>query len=212
MASRAAVGSSSRAAVGFRVHSGWAAFVAVSLDRNQPKILARGRPHLVESFTYRFRQPYHTAESMNIVDARAFISSVETEATRLAGKAVETILTTLQTQGHELTILALIRGSGKPLPILAKILASHALIHTADGDLFRDALAQACRKCSLENFEIKEKELTDRACNVLGLSPTLLTQKLVRLGRSIGAPWSQDEKLSTLAAWVALQAGNTAGR
>ena len=46
-----------RAAVGFRVHSGWSALVAVSLEKDGPIVLGRERVHLVEIFIYKFRQP-----------------------------------------------------------------------------------------------------------------------------------------------------------
>jgi hypothetical protein len=44
-----------QAAIGFRVHSGWAAAVAVSVEKGAPQVLARQRVHLVETFTYEFR-------------------------------------------------------------------------------------------------------------------------------------------------------------
>src|SRR5215470_5143535 len=59
-----------QAAVGFRTHSGWAAMVAVSLEKGEPVVLSRERVHLVEEFSYRFRQPYHTAEKMKLDEAR----------------------------------------------------------------------------------------------------------------------------------------------
>jgi len=65
-----------QAAVGFRVHSGWTALVAVCLEKGAPVILARQRVHLVETFTYEFRQPYHTAEKMLLGQAREFISRI----------------------------------------------------------------------------------------------------------------------------------------
>ena len=55
-----------QATVGFRTHSGWAAMVAVSVEKGAPHVLARERVHLVETFTYRFRQPYHTAAKLPI--------------------------------------------------------------------------------------------------------------------------------------------------
>src|SRR5208282_5675081 len=61
-------------AVGLRVHSGWAALVAVTLEKSQPVVLRRERVQLVETFTYQFRQPYHTAEKMPFEKGREFIS------------------------------------------------------------------------------------------------------------------------------------------
>jgi hypothetical protein len=90
--------------------------------------------------------------------------------------------------------------------VLDKVLASHALIHTADGELFREALLHASARCGLGDFRIKERELLDRAGQVLRLKGDDLMGRVTELGRSFGSPWSQDEKFATLAAWLALVA------
>ena len=197
---------SKQAALGFRVHSGWAAVVAVCLDRGLPVVLARQRVHLVETFTYEFRQPYHTAEKMPQGQAREFISRMRTESRRLAYRAVQELESRTQEQGVKLTRCGLLLASGRPLPVLEKILASHALIHTADGELFREALLRASARRRLRDFTIKEKELLDRAGQVFRAKPNELMRRVTELGRPFGAPWSQDEKFATLAAWLALAA------
>lgn len=194
------------AAVGFRVHSGWAAVVAVWLEKGAPIVLARQRVHLVETFTYEFRQPYHTAEKMLIGQAREFIERMQAEARRLAYRAIREITARTQEQGVKLTRCGLLLASGRPLPALQKILASHALIHTADGELFREALLHASARYGLQDFTIKEKELLDRAGQVFRARPKELMRRVTELGRPFGAPWSQDEKFATLAAWLALAA------
>ena len=193
-----------QAAIGFRAHSGWAVVVAVCVDRGAPVVLARQRVHLVETFTYEFRQPYHTAEKMPQGQAREFISRMRTESRRLANRAVQELESRTQEQGVKLTRCGLLLASGRPLPVLEKILASHALIHTADGELFREALLRASARCGLRDFRIREKELLDRAENVLRLKSAALMRRVTGLGRPFGAPWSQDEKFATLAAWLAL--------
>jgi hypothetical protein len=195
-----------QAAIGFRVHSGWAAVVAVCVDRGSPAVLARQRVHLVETFTYEFRQPYHTAEKMLQGQAREFISRMQAEARRLAYHAIREFRSDLQKQGLKLTRCGLVLASGRPLPVLDKVLASHALIHTADGELFREALLHASARCGLGDFRIKERELLDRAGQVLRLKGDDLMGRVTELGRSFGSPWSQDEKFATLAAWLALVA------
>jgi len=195
-----------QAAIGFRVHSGWAAVVAVCVDRGAPVVLARQRVHLVETFTYEFRQPYHTAEKMLEGQAREFISRMRTESRRLAYRAVQELESRTQEQGVKLTRCGLLLASGRPLPVLEKILASHALIHTADGELFREALLRASARRRLRAFTIKEKELLDRAGQVFRAKPNELMRRVTELGRPFGAPWSQDEKFATLAAWLALAA------
>jgi len=61
------------AAVGLRVHSGWTSLVVVALEKGKPAVLTRQRPHLVETFSYAFRQPYHTAERMSLHEAEDFL-------------------------------------------------------------------------------------------------------------------------------------------
>jgi len=201
-----------QAAIGFRVHSGWAAIVAVCVDRGSPAVLARQRVHLVETFTYEFRQPYHTAEKMLIGQAREFIARMQAEARRLACSAVRELESRTQEQGVKLTRCGLLLASGRPLPGLEKILASHALIHTADGELFREALLHASARCGLRDFTIKEKELLDRAGQVFRSKPNELMRRVTDFRRSLGSPWSQDEKFATLAAWLALASKSSPAR
>src|SRR5882762_9101127 len=200
-----------QAALGFRVHSGWAAVVAVCLDRGAPVVLARQRVHLVETFTYEFRQPYHTAEKMLEGQARQFISRMRTESRRLAYRAVQELESRTQEQGVKLTRCGLLLASGRALPVLEKILASHALIHTADGELFREALLHASARCGLRDFRIKEREVLDLAGRAFRLKPDDIMRRVTELGRSLGSPWSQDEKFATMAAWLALSASRKSG-
>jgi hypothetical protein len=193
-----------QAAIGFRVHSGWAAVVAVCLDKGAPVVLARQRIHLVDTFTYEFRQPYHTAEKMLLGQAREFVARMKAEARRLAHRAIGELESRTEEQGVKLTRCGLLLASGRPLPVLEKILASHALIHTADGELFREALLDASARCGLKEFTIKDKELLARTGQVFRAKPNELMRRVTELGRSFGAPWSQDEKFATLAAWLAL--------
>jgi hypothetical protein len=205
------VASSKQAALGFRVHSGWVAVVAVCLDKGAPVVLARQRVHLVDTFTYEFRQPFHTAEKMLLGQAREFVARMKAEARRLAYRAIGQLESRTQEQGVKVTRCGLLLASGRPLPGLEKILASHALIHTADGELFREALLHASARYGLQDFTIREKELLDRAGQVFRARPNELMRRVTELGRSLGAPWSQDEKFATLAAWVALCALRSSG-
>lgn len=193
-----------KAAVGFRVHSGWAAMVAVCVERGAPSVLARERVQFVEPFSYRYRQPYHTAEKLPLEEAREFVSGVERESQTLAYRAICNVQADLQKQDIELTRCTLLLASGRTLPSFKNILASHALIHAADGDLFREALSCAAKRCGVETVGIKEKELLDCARQMLRIQPAVLLRRVTELGKPFGAPWSQDEKFATLAAWLAL--------
>ena len=196
-----------KAAVGFRVHSGWCAAVSVCLEDAVPVVLHRERVHLVEEFTYRFRQPYHTAEKMIVAAARDFIQKAGTTARELGYRAICELRSQLEQRGYALSTAAVLLAAGKPLPQLENILASHALIHTADGELFREALTRASMRCGLEVVSVKERELAGEAAQSLGIAEETLRKHVTELGRSLGPPWSQDEKCAALIAWLALEGG-----
>jgi hypothetical protein len=192
------------AVVGLRAHSGWAALVALAVTKSAPAVLARQRVHLVKTFTYEFRQPYHTAEKLPLDEARAFISRIQAEARRLAFRAIHSLQAVLDVQGYKLIRSGLLLASGRPLPRLPQILASHSLIHAADGELFREALLHASARCGLESVTAKEREVLDATSRLLRLKPNDLSRRIVELGRPLGPPWSQDEKLASVVAWLAL--------
>lgn len=191
-----------KAAVGFRVHSGWTAFVAVSLEKGAPTVLSHQRLQLVETFSYKFRQPFHTAEKMRFKDASKFISGVRTAAEHIAYRSLHAVQLDLKKLGYQLDRVALLLASGKPLPELEKILQSHALIHTADGELFREVLRRASTRCGLQITCTRERALLERCTEAFSLKAPELLRRATELGRAFGSPWSQDEKFATLAAWL----------
>jgi len=193
-----------QAAVGYRVHSGWSAVVAVCLEKRAPLVLHRQRVHLVETFTYRLRQPYHTGERLALAAAREFIEGVREKGRELAYRAICELQSELAERDYQLTRGALLLASGKALPDLEKILSSHALIHTADGELFRECLLHASGLCGLDVVCIRERELLEQASKALRKPRPSLLRRATELGRPQGSPWTQDEKFATLAAWLAL--------
>jgi hypothetical protein len=192
------------AALGFRVHSGWACMAGVTIDGGVLRLLLCERPQLVETFTFEFRQPYHTAERMPIDEARAFIARMQTEAQSLAYRAVHSAGENLREQGYEVKRYGLLVTNARPLPELPGILASHALIHTADGEHFREALIHACGKHSLRAAIVRESEVFELACRSLQLEAGELESRMADVGRAHGSPWTKDEKLATLAAVVSV--------
>jgi hypothetical protein len=194
-------------ALGFRAHSGWTAMVGLCLEKDQPQVLLRQRPKLVQQFTYEFRQPYHTAEKMPMDTAREFVSQIESAATWLAASAIRTVQLDLRKQGYEITCFGLPVGSARPLPSFEKILLSHALVHTADGELFRRALIRACEQCHISGLTLRERELVAIACKAWKVDKNDLLVRLAKLGKPMGPPWSQDEKFAAMAAWLALLGG-----
>jgi hypothetical protein len=193
------------AALGFRAHSGWAALVAVAGTPRSPAVLIRRRIGLVDPSVRGTKQPYHEAEGKNLPKAREIIGRCSSDASKLAGKAFREVVAELGRNGHRVAGCGLLLASGRPLPALEAILASHALIHTADGELFRDALAGASEECGVPVTRVREKELLQRVTADLRISTDELQLAIRELGRSLGPPWTQDEKFAALAGWLALE-------
>jgi hypothetical protein len=192
------------AALGFRVHSGWAAAVVLGGPVDAPVVIDRRKIQLVKVFSYAYRQPYHTAKQMPLKDAKEFIAGVQSDAKRLALSSLRSLQADLAEGDFQIVRSALLLASGRALPGLEQILASHALTHTADGELFRDSLRAACALCHLPVEGIREKELFATASEAFSIQAAALTRRVAAFGKALGPPWSQDEKFAALGAWLTL--------
>ena len=194
------------AALGFRVHSGWAVLVVLAGPVETPTILDRRRIEMADVEMAGSKQPYHAAQQLNLREAANLIAACVGASVRLAEKAVKTALEDAIRKSFRVSACGVPIGSGRPLPTLEKILPSHPLLHTAEGELFRNAIMTACGNYGLSVTSVKEKEAWIRSSSQLGISQAGIQHHLARMGKAIGPPWRQDEKSATLAAWLALAA------
>ena len=192
-----------RAALGFRAHSGWAVLVVLGGPKDSPVVVERGRIEIADPKIVGSKQPYHAAQRMDLKDAEALVSVCTEASVQLATGAVLAAIRDAAQKGYQILSSCILTGSGKSVPALEKILASHPLLHTAEGELFRNVIGRACLNHGLNVVAVKEKELMSRSQNDIGLSGELIQQHLQRMGKAIGAPWRQDEKYACLAAWIA---------
>jgi hypothetical protein len=162
----------------------------------------RRRIEMTQGSGFRAGQPYHAAAEMDLPQAQAFLEKSEKVGVKMAAEAVKEASAWLASEGYRVTGAAVLVGSGKPLPELAKILAAHPLIHTAEGVFFREVLKGSCEACGLAVAGIKEREVLARAAAALGVSMEQLLARLAAMGKALGPPWTQDEKLSAAAASV----------
>jgi hypothetical protein len=184
------------AALGLRAHSGWAVIVAVA----GASAILRRRIEMTKGLGDPAKQPYHTAEGMELPQAEAFLRRTEKIAVEMAAIALKDALATLTAGGFGVAGAAVLLGSGKPLPELPRILAAHPLIHTAEGVFFRDVLTRACEECGLAVVGIREREVMERCAAAMRTPAVGLPARLSAMGKTLGPPWTQDEKLSAAAA------------
>lgn len=194
-----------RAAVGFRAHSGWAAMVALAEPVDAPVIVRRCRIELADGSRRGAVQPYHKAANMRLEEADSYLKTCSEASAALARGNLGELFAKLG--DYRLERGCVLQASGRPLPALAAILASHALIHTAEGEFYRAALREACESCGLTVSGWKERDLMTTAAQMLHRPAEELQGALAKLGKTVGPPWRQDEKLAALGAWVLLVQG-----
>jgi hypothetical protein len=170
----------------------------------QPVAVLRRRVVLSERTP---RQPFHAAEGRPFAAAEDLIRRSTEEAKALAERAAKETVAELRAMGHEPVAVGLLLAAGRPLPGLRDVLASHALIHAAEGELFREVLREASRRCGLSLAEVREREMEEQASRSLRRPPAELQRRVADWGKALGSPWTQDEKRAALVAWLALAAG-----
>jgi hypothetical protein len=196
----------SPAAIGLRAHSGWAAAAALAGPAGRPVVVMRRRIEMRERGAAGPAQPYHAAAQLGLDEARAFLERFAADATSLAAEGLRGLAEDLRGLGHRTAGCGLLLASGRPLPPLDRILVSHPLLHAAEGELFRAALRDGARQGGLPVVEAKERDLFARAAAALRITKAAVEQHVQRMGRDLGPPWRQDEKLASVAAWLALAA------
>jgi hypothetical protein len=193
-----------RAVIGARVHSGWAALLAVSGEPGSPQVIDRRRIVMVDSAVVGANQPYHFAENLELPDAERYLANCRAASEQLASSALGAMIGELEVRGFQAAGCAILLAAGRPLPGLAGILASHALIHTAEGEFFRRMLWNASEARGIAVTGIRERDLEGRAKLQFGSAAARIEQKIAALGRSLGPPWTQDQKFAALAAAIVL--------
>jgi hypothetical protein len=153
--------------------------VLVSGAAASPVVLDRRRVELVDESLP--RQPYHAVAEGgsppsvidNVTDAaRNVVAGVLQSVTRVDAVGVVATERSIPTN-------------------LDQILASHALLHAAEGHLFERAVIEAAHDAGLLTHVVPPKSIE-------------VSSAVDALGRSIGPPWQKDHKWAATAALAAL--------
>jgi hypothetical protein len=195
------------AALGFAPHSGWSVLVGLGLGdpEARPRLLVRERIDLAGEAEPGSKQPFHAVESLPIEEAARRLTSFRADAERRAHAAIAAVLGSLAADGRRVVGVGILESAGRKGASLEATLASHTLIHTADGDHFRNAIAAAAERSGLGVTRVRARDLDGRVAAVIGQSPDALREALQALRREAGAPWGADQKVAALLAWLVLQ-------
>jgi hypothetical protein len=194
------------AALGFRVHTGWAASVAVAGPLSLPRVVDRRRVALIENGEEKSAAVYHAAMELALPAAEKLVRDATDAARRKARIAIEAMIDELRAKGYEPVAAGIVLGGGRLPSSLEAILRSHPLVHTAEGELFRQALIAASEACELRVSGVSGRELYAKVASELGVDAEHLRNQLGEAGKSAGKPWAQDQKEAMAVAWSALAA------
>jgi len=199
-----------RAAFGIRMHSGWGILVVAT---GSAEIIDRRRIAVISddmNSKHRGNQPYHYAAELGLPSAEKFLADYTAATDQLARAAIANAIRELKIRKYQITAAALLLASGRKLPPLPQILASHPMIHTAEGEFFRETVRRACESIGLPVTGYRERELEDCAQTILAGSCSKLLRQIAAAGKSLGPPWTADHKSAALAACLALNAKRAA--
>jgi hypothetical protein len=189
-------------ALGFRVHTGWAAVVALAGAPDAPEVVLKRRIDLLRERGA--GHVFHIAAERPLAEAEAFLRSAEEGFRAAAREGISAIAADLRAAGCDPVASGVVAASGRPLPSLAEILKAHPLLHAAEGELFRRILARESAACGMHAELVPARELEERAARAASMTAARATSTLAALGKATGRPWAQDQREAALAAWIAL--------
>jgi hypothetical protein len=193
---------SGSAALGLKVKTGRAIVVAVCGRLEAPEVLAKTQIQV--AFTFEEGAVFHGAESLEIAEARRRIADAEARFTALAGRALAAFAAGLDAR---IVAAALAARAATTPPPLESILASHPLVHAAEGELYRRVFAAASAAIGVRPSRVPPDAAATRVAAAVGLPPAAVMGQLAAMGKASGRPWAADQKEAALAAWVALASG-----
>ena len=191
-----------RAAIGFSSHTGRAAAVVIAGPRDAPSVVAKRS--VVMATTFDTGAVYHMGQKLPVDRAEELVRSSEETFVAAARAAIAALAAELRGEGLEPVASAVVAGGKRPLPPLEAILKSHALVHAAEGELYRRVLARASEACAIPVAFVPATDLPARVGDAAGIPSKRVVSILAEVGKASGKPWARDQKEAALAAWLAL--------
>jgi hypothetical protein len=176
--------------LGFCSRTGSAEAVAVDVRAGAVALVGRWSVDLLDGRTP--GQVFHVAQPLPAGRAEALVRrTIETVTAIATGRLYEL----LRGIGG-VAAVAVVVGDFPVPDALPKILASHALMHAAEGRLYRDALLDAAAACGVRGVEVGRTLAAGRLVGDLAAH-------VATLGVSAGRPWRKEHKLAAVAALAA---------
>lgn len=191
----------SQVAIGFRVKTGRATAVVLAGPASAPRVVSRGSLQLFDPAIPESHQPYHAEIELPAAESARVVPRALDAVSATALSALRDLAREVRTAGHAIVAVSIVAGSDTDPESIRN---PHMRAHAREGQLFPRALAEAAKRLGLASSTHVESDVFDTAAARLGKSTSALRAEVTELGRTVGAPWSAEEKAATAAAWIAL--------
>jgi hypothetical protein len=194
-----------RAALGFKLHTGWAMLVALAGQPGEIQALFRRRIELLPLDESVPRFVYHEAADLPLPRATALVKRAREASLKATRLAINDALHELESHETKADVCGVLSGSAVVPNDLSQLLRSHPLIHAAEGALFQGVIVAVCESCGLAVTSAREREVWSRAAAAWGLVEPRLRKEVDALRKSVGAPWTSDHKAAAAIALLVLK-------
>lgn len=181
--------------LGFCSRTGSAVAVALAIEPGGGRIALAGRWAVELTDPDTPEQLFHAAAALPPAEADPLVRTGTEVVAAVATHRMRDLLTGL----GSVAAVGVITGDHPVPDAVTRILASHALMHAAEGQLYRDALLEAAAACGLPAYGIPKA----RASELLAGD---LAGTVAALGTVAGRPWRKEHKLAAVAALTAAPA------
>lgn len=188
-----------RAALGFNVHIGWSAVVAVGGPIDAPEILAKARIDLATTFEE--GAVFHMGQELPLEKAKALVRDSKARFARRARAGLADFLAGLDAR---VVGAGMVAGAARTLPPIETILKAHPMVHAAEGELYRSVFVEAAEAIGVGPMRVPAEALAARAAAAIGVTQAKVAAHLAAMGKASGRPWAADQKRAALVAWLAL--------
>ncbi|OLT00109.1 hypothetical protein BJF90_07425 [Pseudonocardia sp. CNS-004] len=129
-------------------------------------------------------QAFHAAAGLPLPEAERLVERWAEEAATAVSACFAELM------GEHPVVAVGIAAVVRPVPALGAVLRSHPLLHLAEGQLAREAFAEAAARVGLPVHYLDPR----------GAQDPVAVERTVALGRAAGPPWRKEHRLAALAA------------
>jgi hypothetical protein len=189
-----------KAAIGFRVKSGWATAILLAGPPQLPRVIDQRTVELSDPNIPETRQPYHAGTGKLETDDHE-ISRRTQIVKNCADESVRKFLEEFRNKGFSVTSAALAVGS---LVDPVSITNPHIRAHALEGRLFRTVLEEPLRTHGLSCRLVLEREAYSEAATMFEKTEEELRRTVSNLRPNQNQSWRADQKIAALVGWTSL--------